>query len=58
MDDLIGMAGVPQKYRDEVRQLVESDLQDLDALVKSVVAMEKSDAPATTASAARPARRR
>ncbi len=56
VDDLIGLAGVPQAYREEVRRLVEADLQDLTELVQSVVTLEQSNANA--AGPSRPTRRR
>ncbi|KAG2484537.1 hypothetical protein HYH03_016672 [Edaphochlamys debaryana] len=44
VDDVIGMAGVPQKYRDEVRRLVESDLRDLELIVKTATDIEAANA--------------
>lgn len=56
VDDLIGMAAVPQAYREEV----EAELKDLNALMQSVAALEQDTAnpSSTTASALRPVRRR
>ncbi|GLC70142.1 hypothetical protein PLESTF_000929600 [Pleodorina starrii] len=69
VDDLIGLAGVPEAYRDEVRRLMEADHQDLSALIQSVVTIEQNIAQANAsansgasasvpASNARPVRRR
>ncbi|GFR50091.1 hypothetical protein Agub_g12236 [Astrephomene gubernaculifera] len=60
VDDVIGLAAVPEKYRVEVRKLVEADYQDLDALMKSVAAIEvgTTSSAAATTSNARPTRRR
>ncbi|KXZ43866.1 hypothetical protein GPECTOR_78g54 [Gonium pectorale] len=62
VDDMIGLAGVPDKYREEVRRLLEADMQDLTALYKSVTTIEQANAavaaPTTTTGTARATRRR
>ncbi|GIL68609.1 hypothetical protein Vafri_21870 [Volvox africanus] len=56
VDDLIGMAAVPQAYHDEVRQLLKADAQDLNALMATLE--QDNDTASATAGASHPTRRR
>lgn len=53
VDDVLGLANVPEKYHVEVAGLVEQDMQDLSALAATVL---KGAAPSTVISSRRPLR--
>ncbi|GLI67735.1 hypothetical protein VaNZ11_011937 [Volvox africanus] len=57
VDDLIGMAAVPQAYHDEVRQLLKADVQDLNALM-ATLEQDNDNTSSATAGASHPTRRR
>ncbi|GIL86405.1 hypothetical protein Vretimale_11664 [Volvox reticuliferus] len=57
VDDLIGMAAVPQAYHDEVRLLLKADVQDLNALM-ATLEQDNKNTTNTTAGASHPTRRR